>query len=177
MKQRALDYVKKNCKFNIVSDSYNGEDVPVGMEAFVQNMLLVMNDIKRIKAESPDTPVIKYGLRDVTTENLQILLEVLQPGTRHGQSEEKILQMLGVVFKEIDLINDAKAYLTKLQQQLVEFFVTTYIQEYSNYIVKEGASRIDNESFHQHVQSEIDRRAGAAEAVSALPAERPCAIS
>ena len=150
--------------FILKSDIKEGDvSMPADFKAFLENVKKEANTIVAMKRNGGDN-IIQLGLKTVSTENLQMLIDIMdsKSGGRRGTSEERVLKMVSVMFPTMVMLDGAKSIITDVQEKMMADFAGIYIEECNSYSA--GSAKFNNDLFIKHVQKELDMREGQASA-------------
>eukprot|EP00415_Alexandrium_ostenfeldii_P003068 UN3068 len=121
--------------------------------------------------------VIQLGLKSVSDEGLQTLLEIMDTSKtagRKGSSEERIIKTVPVMFPHIAILERGKVDISMEIEDMMTKFLDIYVEEYSTYSA--GAAKLNNEQLIKHVEKDISIREAFASS-GAEPAARQCTVS
>ena len=132
-------------------------ELPDEFTKFIDKVKQMASDIINVKGQGTDN-IIQVGLETVSVEDLKQLQSIMDTtaGGRRGSTEERVVKMVSVMFPTIEMLEHAKATITKVQVKMQADFVNVYVDEYTSYV--SGAAHFNNDLFLKHVQKELHMR-------------------
>jgi hypothetical protein len=152
--KKAVQYITK--KF--VADELDNTPIVVlpNLRPFIDPMKEQIQEFKN--STQAGQKIIAIGLYDLNNEQLATLVEIAEKKSG-GYTEEKLIQMLPVMWQSLNDIDIAITMLNRTKTDLLSFFVGVFAKEYHSY--KAGSVSYNLEQFRRDVQTVIDFRRGA----------------
>ena len=117
--------------------------------------------------------IIQETIKAIPTEDLHTMHSIMTKSSgRH--SEERVLKAIHTGWQQIGAMEAVMARISNAKADMEKMLLSAYAQEFSNY--KNGEATFDNDRFKAFIQSEIDKRAGAAEHAAVMPERRNCSV-
>eukprot|EP00930_Biecheleria_cincta_P049473 TRINITY_DN3466_c0_g1_i3.p1 TRINITY_DN3466_c0_g1~~TRINITY_DN3466_c0_g1_i3.p1 ORF type:complete len:347 (+),score=79.76 TRINITY_DN3466_c0_g1_i3:65-1105(+) len=156
LKSRAAKLIKKT---EVYQDSVV---MPGEFKAFVDVVKREANKVSDMKYKDGVENVIQRGLKTVSKDGLNTLLEIMEvdrsAGGRKGSSEERLVKMVPVMFPQIAILERGKVDVALEIENMMTEFVNLYVEEYSTY--SSGSAKLNNELIIKHIEKEISIREG-----------------
>ena len=92
---------------------------PAELVSFLDSVKKTITDVKYMKSQ--DMPVLETLLRHASDEELKMLKEIMSSGGgmgRSGTTESKVLKSINTVFHKMEMLENAKIAIQKMQENL-----------------------------------------------------------
>ena len=173
----ALAHLKEKAttKLNKLKEEIPNRQTPDEYDALIQIYRSSVDDVKMMKANG--SRVIATGLRHLTDSDLDLAKDIMSfsgIGRRRGTTEDKLPQLLELLFPKMTEMSFIVKKLTKDKELMCSELLSIYAEEYFSF--ENGCATFNNELFNQDWQKEKNRRETLRSVNVAVPEERGCVL-